>query len=264
MRKEVKIEVTETPITLISGITFAQTPYWFPMYGYKDLKMDLLVPFRRPQQGEQRPLIIWICGGAFQTMERSAHIPWLINFAKHGFVAASIEYRLSNSSTMSGRLGDVKAAIRYLRAHAEMYGIDPERIIIGGESAGGMLASLAGATCGEMKYEVGAYLEERSQVSAVIDFYGPYTVMKKTKQDSADWDIDEIDLTKMPPVFLAHGTKDEILELSYSEEYDRLLEQNGVETTFYVVEGAGHMGMEFYQKEMFDKIMMFLQKSRMC
>ena len=88
-KRELSVTVKEQPVTLISGITFAQVPYWFPFYNYRDLKLDLLLPFGR--SNEKRPLLVWICGGGFVTMERSAYIPWLSWFAKKGYVTASIE-----------------------------------------------------------------------------------------------------------------------------------------------------------------------------
>ena len=107
--------------------------------------MDLVLPFRRGG-GEKRPLLVWVCGGAWMTMERSAHLPWLMNFARSGYVIASVEYRLSNCSHFPSQLEDVKKGIRFLKAHAGEFGIDPEKVIIGGESAGAHLACMAGVT----------------------------------------------------------------------------------------------------------------------
>ena len=107
MKKNIIVPLTDTPLTLLSGITFARVPYWFPFYDYKDLKMDLVLPFRRGG-GEKRPLLVWICGGAWLTMERGAHLPWLMNFARSGYVIASVEYRLSNCSHFPSQLEDVK------------------------------------------------------------------------------------------------------------------------------------------------------------
>ena len=74
MRYEIDVNVKEQGITLVSGVTFAQVPYWFPFYNYKDLKMDILCP-SGSAKGQKRPVLVWICGGAYTTMERSAYIP---------------------------------------------------------------------------------------------------------------------------------------------------------------------------------------------
>ena len=70
-------------------------------------------------------------------VDRSVWLPELMRFAARGYVAASIEYRTSNEAQFPAQLTDVKAAVRYLRAHAEDYSIDPGRIFAMGESAGG-------------------------------------------------------------------------------------------------------------------------------
>ena len=178
MRYKIDIPVKEQPVTLISGITFAQVPYWFPFYNYKDLKMDILAPSGSSGQGK-RPLFVWICGGGFATMERSAYIPWLTYFAKRGYIAASVEYRLSNSAHFPAQIEDVKKAIRFLRAHADEYGIDPDRVAVGGESAGGNLASMVGVTNDIAAFDVGEYPEQSSHVSAVVNFYGPAVLVKE-------------------------------------------------------------------------------------
>lgn len=264
MKEELKIEIKDVPLTIIQNVTYAQKPYWFPFFDYKDLKMDIITSFKKPSDTEKKPLLVWLCGGAFKTMERAAFIPWLTNFAKKGFVVATVEYRLSNCSTMSDRIKDVRDAIRYLRAHSEMYGIDKERVVIGGESAGGMLSSLVAASNGMKEYDTENNLDESSDVSAVIDFYGPYTLLHDRKGENNDIDVPKFSLDNMPPVFLAQGTKDELIDPKYSDSYYEELSYYGIYTEYYLVKDAPHMGMEFYQDEMFEKIMDFLHKTKMC
>lgn len=289
MKQEITVPVKEQPVTLISGITFAQVPYWFPFYHYKDLKLDLLLPFGKPE--EKRPLFLWICGGGFVTMERSAYIPWLSWFARKGYVVASIEYRLSNSAHFPAPVEDAKKAVRYLRAHAEEYGIDPGRVAIGGESAGGNLASMVGVTNGITEFEKGENPEQSSSVSAVINYYGP-TTLGNRKQDAASFDGVPLPKTTASlssiqylgfdpdedaeqaarataqyyvnentvPFFMAHGTKDFLVDISASDDFYEVLTQNHVPVEYYRIQGASHMGMEFYQEEMSQKIYDFLEK----
>ena len=91
----------------------------------------------------------------------------LADLASRGYVTASAEYRLSGEEPFPGPLYDVKAAIRFLRENADQYGIDPDRIAIWGSSAGGHLAALATASCGNEKLE--AYSATRSETSACVD-----------------------------------------------------------------------------------------------
>lgn len=288
-KRELSVTVKEQPVTLISGITFAQVPYWFPFYNYRDLKLDLLLPFGR--SNEKRPLLVWICGGGFVTMERSAYIPWLSWFAKKGYVTASIEYRLSNSAHFPAPVEDAKKAIRYLRAHADEYGIDPAKVVIGGESAGGNLASMTGVTNGLAEFEKGEYLEQSSSVSAVINYYGP-TSLGKAKRDEKSFDGIPLPETTASssliqylgfhpgeeperaakstaqyyvnqdtvPFFMAHGTADSLVDISASDAFYDVLVQNHVPVEYYRIQGAGHMGMEFYQDEMCQRIHDFLEK----
>lgn len=246
MRYKIDIPVKEQPVTLISGITFAQVPYWFPFYNYKDLKMDILAPSGSSGQGK-RPLFVWICGGGFATMERSAYIPWLTYFAKRGYIAASVEYRLSNSAHFPAQIEDVKKAIRFLRAHADEYGIDPDRVAVGGESAGGNLASMVGVTNDIAAFDVGEYPEQSSHVSAVINYYGPAVLVKEPGKRSMDGiplpdtagysrtiQLLGFDPEAEPeraaktaaqyyinentvPFFLAHGTGDTLVDISGSD-----------------------------------------------
>ncbi|OIZ64135.1 hypothetical protein BLA28_12325 [Eisenbergiella tayi] len=290
MRYKIDVPVKEQPITLISGITFAQVPYWFPFYNYKDLKMDLLAPSGSSGQGK-RPLFVWICGGGFATMERSAYIPWLTYFAKRGYIAASIEYRLSNSAHFPAQIEDVKKAIRFLRAHADEYGIDPDRVAVGGESAGGNLASMVGVTNDIAAFDVGEYPEQSSHVSAVVNFYGPAVLVKEPGKRSMDGiplpdtagysrtiQLLGFDPEAEPeraaktaaqyyinentvPFFLAHGTGDTLVDISGSDEFYRKLSQNHVPVEYYRIQGAAHMGMEFYQDEMSQRVLEFLNKT---
>ena len=80
----------------------------------------------------------------------------------------------------------MKKAIRFLRAHADEYGIDPDRVAVGGESAGGNLASMVGVTNDIAAFDVGEYPEQSSHVSAVVNFYGPAVLVKEPGKRSMD------------------------------------------------------------------------------
>lgn len=291
IKTELTVLLKDAPLTLISGITFARVPYWFPFFDYKDLKLDLIRPFRKPD-GEKRPLLLWICGGAWITMERSAHLPWLMNFARGGYVVASAEYRLSNSAHFPAQLEDVKKAVRYLKAHADEFGIDPGRIVIGGESAGAHLASMAGVTSGMKEYDKGEYLDQSSSVQAVIDYYGPadftfpvtnppatdsqetpdflkgpspvdmllgYDPAENPQQADAAGPLSYVN-DSTPPFFIAHGMEDPIVSIAGSEALYNALTKHRVEAEFYAIRNAGHADPRFYQPEMANRIMEFLER----
>ena len=241
--------IQEPFLTMLENVVFAQTPYWFPYYNYKDLDLDLLLPVWG-KEGEKHPLLVWICGGAFLTMEKAAYLPWLMYFARAGYVIASVQYRLSNVAKFPAPLEDVKKAIRFLHAHAEEFHIDKTKTVVGGESAGGYLASMTGLTNDRKEYEVGEYPEESSHVDAVIDFYGPAALDSSTRVTETT-----------PPFFMAHGTGDTLVDCKGSDEFYEELKKNGIPVEYFVVKDAPHMGMEFYQKEMADRILGFLDRN---
>lgn len=161
MRETVRIEVTQPNWTACTGVAFSQVDSWFG-HTRRDLKLDIIYP-EDPER--VYPCIVWICGGAWLTMDRSAHLPYLAQLARSGFVVASVEYRTSNEAHFPAQLIDVKSAVRYLRAHAERYRIDPERFGVMGESAGGHLTAMA-ALADDPAFDVGEYLEYSSKVQA--------------------------------------------------------------------------------------------------
>ncbi|MDE7249892.1 MAG: alpha/beta hydrolase, partial [Lachnospiraceae bacterium] len=171
MRETIKINVTEPTYAAITGITFSQVDSWFG-HTRRDLKLDLIYP-EDPEK--VYPCIVWICGGAWLTMDRSAHLPYLAELARSGFVVASVEYRTSNEAIYPTQIVDVKTAIRYLKAHSERYRIDPERFGVMGESAGGYLAAMA-ALADDPAFDEGDYLEYSSKVQAACPWYPPTDV----------------------------------------------------------------------------------------
>lgn len=278
MKKEICVELKNETYCMISGITFAQVPYWFPFYNYHDLKMNMIRPFE--PGARKRPLVLWICGGAWITMDRNAHTPYLMEYVKHGYIVASIEYRLSNSACYPAQLQDVKSAIRYLRAHADAYGIDAERIAVMGESAGGYLASMAGVTSDRTEFDAGENLTESSSVQAVVDFYGPSHFAEEGRSNPegkpfpdqmllgySSWLVPErakeTDVTsyineKTPPFFIVHGMADPVVSIEQSEYLYDALDEKNIRVEFLKVKDACHAAPAIYQDEISVQIMEFL------
>lgn len=140
MKKTLKPETTKPQYVVTTDITYAQVDSWFG-HCRRDLKLDLIYP--EDGEGKTYPCIVWICGGAWQRMDKAAHLAYLGTLAQEGFVVASVEYRTSNEGTHPMQLCDIKAAIRYLRAYAKRYRINSEKFGVMGESAGGYLTCMA-------------------------------------------------------------------------------------------------------------------------
>lgn len=279
MKKTLNIPVTHEALTLITGMTYARVPSW---YGFtrEDLKMDLVMP-KNAVGHAPMPAVLWLCGGAFCVVDRSVWMPQMIDLARMGYVVASANYRTSNAVPFPAPLQDVKAAIRFLRANAAEFCIDPNHIAVMGESAGGTMASLAGVTAGMAEYEVGENLDTSSAVQAVVDFYGltDMSTMPDHSEDAnvADWTMaaflggvtpEKLDKTSAvnyvtkdtPPFMILHGSADITVAMANSENLYNKLTDCGVPAEFYVLEGAVHGDDKFYQPPMLDLIHAFLKR----
>jgi acetyl esterase/lipase len=126
------------------------------LVGYRPLLLDIYMP---QEAAALHPLVIWIHGGGWNRGDSRTSGPiadypaTLATLAAHGYVVASVNYRLSGEARFPAQIQDIKAAIRFLRANAPKYGIDPARILLWGGSAGGHLAALAATSCGVAAFE---------------------------------------------------------------------------------------------------------------
>jgi len=121
------------------------------------------------------PVVIFIHGGGWEGGDKIGAIFAAAKLLPRGFAVVAINYRLSQHAIFPAQLHDAKAAVRWVRAHAEDFGFDVQRIGVWGASAGGHLAALLGMTAGlpDAEGEVGYHLDESSRVHAVVDYYGP-------------------------------------------------------------------------------------------
>ncbi len=144
--------------------------------GYRQLTLDLY----HVSGAGPRPAVVFVHGGSFLNGgPRARHPMWgstdglMAYIAAQGFVAVPITYRLSSEAKWPAQLEDIKAAVRWLRANAARYGVDPQHIGVWGESAGGGAAAMAGTTCGVSEFEgEGGNLDQSSCVQAAVDWYG--------------------------------------------------------------------------------------------
>ncbi len=286
MRKQLCIEKKREALSLITDVSFASVPCWYDA-SRRDLKMDLIVPKNRTAH-PACPAIIWICGGAYRVVNRAVWLPEMMRFARAGYVVASIEYRTSNEAVFPAQLTDTKSAVRFLRSHAKEFCVDPDRIYAMGESAGGTMASLLGVTAGRKEFDQGDYPEQSSGVQGVVDYYGvvdlsgasaekdraaalvnpdndvPYFAFEeflgvgygKTEAEKAST-IRYIS-EQTPPFMILHGTKDTVVPMAQSEALYDALQKKGVFCEFMVIEEAAHGDDLFYQDEVTDAVLRFL------
>jgi acetyl esterase/lipase len=222
-----------------------------------------------------------LIGGGWMRMDKSAHLSYLSTLAHQGFVVCSVEYRTSNEGCYPMQIEDVKAAIRYLKAHADRYRIDKEHFGAMGESAGGFLTCMA-ALDHDKARDVGEYLEESSSIQAACPWYPPtnlstfkykdaeecaasmeslllgYNIMRNIKEAYNSSPVSKV--TKdAPPFLIIHGINDQTVPFEQSEElYDKLIE-NGCDADLIALEGADHADMQFFQDELWDRIIEFFK-----
>src|SRR3954470_23647243 len=131
------------------------------------LQLDLA----RPDGEGPFPAVICIHGGGFRAGDRQSYDGLIKKLAKHGYVAITVTYRLAPKYQFPAAIYDVKAAVRWLRANAGKYHVDPDRIGVTGGSAGGHLAQFLGVTAGVKKFEgEGGNANESSRVACVVNF----------------------------------------------------------------------------------------------
>lgn len=158
-------------VEALTDVTYATLP------GYRPLKLDLYQP---PGGSAPKPAVIYVHGGGFELGNPRMNSPvWgtldslMAQIAARGYVVAAVSYRLSGEAKFPAQLEDVKSAIRWVRANAAKYGIDPQRLAVWGESVGGSIAALVGTTCGVSDLEgKGGNTDQSSCVQTVIDWYG--------------------------------------------------------------------------------------------
>src|SRR5439155_5758248 len=134
-------------------------------------------------------------GGGFQAGSRKCYDGLCLKLAQHGYVAATVSYRLAPKYQFPAAIHDVKAAVRWLRANAVKYHIDPEHIGVTGSSAGGHLAQFLGVTAGVKQFEGnGGHAQQSSRVSCVVNYYGPSDFTKSYGKS--------VDAAQVLPLFL--------------------------------------------------------------
>ncbi|RFP18797.1 MULTISPECIES: alpha/beta hydrolase [unclassified Duganella] len=125
-------------VNRIADLTYAQ-------YGERCLKLDLYLPLAARADGGM-PVVVLVHGGGWRAGFRSEFAPMAVRLAQHGYAAVAISYRLSGEAAYPAAIDDTQAAVRWVRDHAGLYHLNPQRIALAGGSAGGQIASLAGVT----------------------------------------------------------------------------------------------------------------------
>lgn len=229
------------------------------------LKLDLYLPDTKPE--EPAPLAVFVHGGGWQKGSKAGGV-WLnsvrAELNKRGYVVASVDYRLAPKYKWPLFMNDVKCSIRFLRANAKQYDINPKHIGAWGTSAGGHLVAMLGTADKKAKLEGEFYPTESSSVQAVVDMFGPSDIpllvserqhVKRAKIVFGA-DLETNGLTNMAlleqaspityvtkksaPTLIIHGERDELVHPNQAEVFFDKLKAAGVPARLIMVKNGTH------------------------
>jgi acetyl esterase/lipase len=267
-----QIQCGKTSIKIFKNVVYARPKR--PDGKTTSLTMDLFIP----EPVRRRTVVVYVPGGGFVIAAKESALNLRTYVAEAGFAVASVQYRTTrDGANYRDGIEDIKAAIRYLRANAGKYGIDAEVVAAWGESAGGYLAAMVGVTNHDITFDVGADLDQSSDVQGVIDDFGAsdisriaadfdaptqhatYTNEGLVKYIGRAPDANTLDLSvattvanpltyihaNAPPFLIFHGNEDRMVSPSQTLILHDTLVAAGVRSTRYVVDGAGHGDLTF-------------------
>ncbi len=259
------------------------------------LKLQILVPNSRndkfdpfsEQQTMKRPCIVFVQGSAWFQQYVYMKVGDMARLAMRGYVCAIVEYRHSGIAYFPAQADDACNAIRFLRSNAGRFGIDPERMVVAGDSSGGHTAMWAGLLHND-DTEQNLFPGVSAEVKGIVNYYGSTSVIAPDSNPqtvnhclpdspegqvmggkdllaepelaralSVECNIDET--TKLPPVLILHGTKDRTVNCTGSVALYRRLKETGHPVDLYLIKGADHGGSEFWTETVLDIVDSFIK-----
>lgn len=285
----VDVPVVQGRIDAISGVVYSQV--FERGRSVRGLKMTLFVPRTK----EKKPAVLYFPGGGFTSADHEKFLEMRYALARAGYVVAACEYR-AVPNKFPALLEDAKAAVRWMRAHASEFGMDADRIGLLGDSAGGYVVQMAGATNGEKNWDVGDFKEVSSDVQAVVSIYGisdlttigegignenvhasaavtealllngpafkdfaGASVNADPQKAKAASPIGHVDGTE-PPFLLMHGSGDKVVSPLQSKKMFEALQNKKVEAEYVLVRGAEHGDLPWYQPGVISRVVNFFDR----
>jgi acetyl esterase/lipase len=277
-----KIALSLVFLALLSQIAAAQNTYAthtnlsYVDDGNVSHKLDLYVP---NGAASPVPLIVWIHGGGWQSGDKQlGQNSHPLRYARMDYAVASINYRLSGEAIFPAQIYVCKAAVRWLRANAAKYNLDPTRFGAWGQSAGAHLASLLGTSNAvtDLEGNIDGNLQHSSRVQAVVDWYAPLDFLQQdvllaqngcpnpnhNSPDSPESRLMGCAIqtcpdavrranpmtyltTDDPPFFIEHGTADCTAAPGHSRIFQNLLQSAGHDSILVFLQDEGHGGPQF-------------------
>ncbi|MBA2116175.1 alpha/beta hydrolase fold domain-containing protein [Bremerella alba] len=248
-------------------------------------KLDVAVP-EKPSTDKPLPVIVLIHGGGWQGGTHGPFLNRATALVRSGdFAAVSIGYRLTDVASWPAQIHDCQAGLRWVKANAEKYNWDPEKIVVWGSSAGGHLVAMLGvsADVSELDGKLGSHSDQSLKVAGVVNFFGPANMLtmgdpkgfeRHDSPDSPESKLlggpakENVEVAKSAspqfhvskgdaPILILHGTDDSTVPFQQSVDFHEALTKAGVDSTFVHVKGAGH---GFGGQEVNDRVEAFLHK----
>ena len=285
----VDVPVVQGRIDAISGVVYSQV--FERGRSVRGLKMTLFVPRTK----EKKPAVLYFPGGGFTSADHEKFLEMRYALARAGYVVAACEYR-AVPNKFPALLEDAKAAVRWMRAQASEFGVDADRIGLLGDSAGGYVVQMAGATNGEKNWDAGDFKEVSSDVQAVVSIYGisdlttigegignenvhasaavtealllngpafkdfaGASVNADPQKAKAASPIGHVDGTE-PPFLLMHGSGDKVVSPLQSKKMFEALQNKKVEAEYVLVRGAEHGDLPWYQPGVISRVVNFFDR----
>ncbi len=209
----------------------------------RKLRLDIYTPT------SQRPLpvVIWIHGGGWKYGNKGYRL-FLRNLTRDGFAVASVEYRLSTMAKYPAQIDDCRSALRWLQSNTSRFNLDPHRIFLAGDSAGGHLAALLGieeraprirAVCAIYPATDLTGFPNKDRPSGFLPDLLGGSVNQKLSLAREGSPVNHI-TSSAPPFLIIHGDKDTLVPIAQSHELAQKLQEAGVSARLEIVHGAGH------------------------
>lgn len=218
--------------------------------GGKSLQLDIYKP---RNLAEPAPLLVFVHGGGWKGGKRSDYLVYLVDFAKKGYITATVSYRLKNDSIYPACVQDVSDAMHFLFSNAAKYGYDPDRVAMIGGSAGGHLVLMTTYDFKEPAIPLDSvYLATRPhKIKAVVDIYGPVDMTTEyarthpliigflghqfSEKPELYWEASPAKYLRegLPPTLIFQGTSDNLVPASQSDTLKARLDRFGVPAEYY-------------------------------
>lgn len=254
------------------------------------LKLQLLLPLSRREPEMRCPCVVFVQGSGWMEQDLYHNVGRVSKLAERGYVVAIVQYRHSGQAGFPAQIQDARNAIRFVRKNAEECHVLPDQIFAGGTSSGGhtaVFAALAGPE--EHPYfDRNLFPGVSAGVIGILDYYGCVSLQMEDGFPTNGTSEENPDLTepfmshipvaerasvrqkgsavnyitkdtKLPPVFIIHGTKDRIVNTRQSAQFYEKLRDCGLDARMYLLGGADHGGPEFWESRVVDLADEFLR-----